>query len=503
MLKPSQSGCRALSLLLAAGVSLHASAAWAARFVDTSSTWTERYINVLSDKGVISAASDGKFNPDKAVTRAEFAVWLIRVLGLDNGQAPAASTYPDVKTTDSFFKAVEIARQNNIMSGYADGFRPNAPIQRAEMLALIARLLRTPQPDASQVTAELSKFKDAGAVPDWARSAVAQDVLAGVYADEKTPDKLEPTANATRGECAAMLGKLDEYLGKQAVDAALSTPTAPALPDQYSTQTAPSTAYAPPICGPGPGYMPPQQPGPYSGQVAKSGQPLNYAPPESGSYAPYGAPPTLLQGAVSTVAAGTKFRAQLQTTVDSGVSRPGEQVEATINEPIYVNGAPVVPAGTRLIGSVTDAVSAKRFRAGANGKVDIRFTTMETPDGRRIPLSASVDGIRLSGGSTAGRVGKTVGATAIGAGGGALLGTAIGAIAGGASGHVGKGILMGALIGTAGGGVAGLGTGVVRKGSEVRLNAGMSIPLQLDSQLQMTAAQAPPTGYAPQGRYGY
>lgn len=479
-------GAKALILLVAASFSLQN--ALAARFVDTSKSWTERYVNRLSDKGIVGAESDGKFSPDKPVTRAQFAAWLIKVLGLDGQQAPAASSYADVKTTDWFFKPVEIAKQNNIMGGYADGFRPNAPIQRAEMMTLIARLLRTPPPDAAQVSGELAKFKDAAKVPEWAKAAVVQDVLAGVYVNESKPDELDPTGDASRGEAVAMLSKLDEFLGKQAIDAALTTPVAQQPPPGIPSQPPVTTAYAPPS-GPPNGYTPPPQ------------QP----PPQYSPYAPQAAPPaSYLQGGVSVVAAGTKFRANLQTALDSGTTRTGDRVEATINDAIYVNGAPVIPAGTKLIGTVTDAVSAKRFRAGANGKLEIKFTSMETPDGRRIPLSASVDGIRMSGGSAAGRVGKAVGATAIGAGGGALLGTAVGAIVGAAGGgrNVGQAIGVGALIGTAVGGGGGAVAGVVRKGSELKLNAGMSIPLQLDEAVQMTsAAPYPPQQYGGYGGY--
>jgi hypothetical protein len=194
---------KALTLLLASAFTMQASAL-AARFADTSGSWTERYINRLSDKDIIGAEPDGKFNPDKPVTRAQFAAWLVKILGIDGQQPPAASSYPDVKPTDWFFKSVEIAKQNNIMSGFADGFRPNAQIQRAEMLALVARLLRTPTPDQSQVTAELAKYKDADKVPEWAKTAIVQDALAGILVDEKTPDKLNPTGEATRGEAAAV-----------------------------------------------------------------------------------------------------------------------------------------------------------------------------------------------------------------------------------------------------------------------------------------------------------
>lgn len=502
-------GAKALTLLIGLGLTLQA-AALAARFVDTSKTWTERYINRLSDKGVIGAEPDGKFNPEKPVTRAQFAAWLVNLLSLESQPTPAASSYPDVRPTDWYFKAVEIARQNNIMSGYADGFRPKGNIQRAEMMALLARLLRAATPDQAQTTAELAKFKDGDKVPDWAKTAVVQDVLAGIFVNESSPDRLNPTEDATRGDVAALLSKLDEYLSKQSIDAALSTPMAA---NQTPAYTAPVNNAGIPNQPPPGQYLPPnyqpQQPQPYGqtlipGQVSKSqpGYGANYSPLQPPPYAGYGAAPAL-QGGVAEVAAGTKFRAQLKTSLDSATARSGEQVEATIGDPIYVNGNPVVPAGSRLVGTITDAVSAKRFRAGANGKIEFRFTSIETPDGRRFPLSASVDGIRLSGGSAAGRVGKGVAATAIGAGSGALLGTAIGAIVGGAGGgrNVGQAIGVGALMGTAIGGGAGVVGGVVRKGSELKLNAGMSLPLKLDQSLQMTSAPVQ-QGYPPQ-QYGY
>jgi len=32
---------------------------------DTAGTWTEKYVNRLSDAGIIAVAADGRFNPDK------------------------------------------------------------------------------------------------------------------------------------------------------------------------------------------------------------------------------------------------------------------------------------------------------------------------------------------------------------------------------------------------------------------------------------------------------
>lgn len=507
--------------MVAAGVFI-STPVFAARFVDTGKTWTEHYVNVLSDKGVIPAESDGKFRPDEPVTRAQLAVWLVKVLGLDKQPVAKQSSFPDVKPTDWFFKSVEIIRQNNIISGYADGFRPNQYIQRAEVLSILSRTLNIQAPDDAAISAELAKYSDGGKVPTWAKIGVAEASMCGVFVNEPSPNRLDPTDIAKRGETAALLSKLDEYMLKQKEHAAALNPSVPGAgePPSGAGGGAPpaTTVYAPPYQSPsgyqggppsgygagapsGYGGYPPAQP--YAGQVSAQGgyQQPPYAP-GPGQYAPYGTP---LQGGVAVVAAGTKFSAQLKSTLDSASSQPGEEVAATLPQPLYGSSGQVIPAGSRLIGNVSNVVPARRLKAGANGKIDIKFTSIETPDGRRFPLSASVDGtqVHLSGGTTAGRVGKGLMTTAIGAGSGAVLGTALGAIVGSTSGsgRVGKSTAMGAVFGTAiGGGIGAVG-GVVRKGSDVKLTAGMSIPVQLDQSLQVS----PPamSAYPPQPQYGY
>jgi hypothetical protein len=193
-----------LTIALALSFCLQAPA-WSARFIDTNGGWTEKYINRLSDKSIISAASDGKFNPDKPVTRAQFADWLVKVLGIDNQPVPPASSFADVKPDDWFFRPVEIIRQNNYISGYADGFRPNQFIQRAEVLTILSRTLNAPEPDLNQIAAELKKFDDGAKVPGWAKTGVAQASIAGIIVNEQDPKLLNPTSIAMRGETAALL----------------------------------------------------------------------------------------------------------------------------------------------------------------------------------------------------------------------------------------------------------------------------------------------------------
>lgn len=544
----------ARTLALAACMSLLMPSALAARFVDLSGNWTEKYVNLLSDEGVIGAEEDGKFKPDKPVTRAVLAAWLVKVLKLDNQPVGNTPSFPDVKPTDWFYKPVEIIRQNNYIAGYADGFRPHQFIQRAEVITILSRTLSTPTPGAEQIQEALAKFTDASKVPDWAKTGVAKASLAGIVVTEKA-DQLNPTALASRADTAALMYGLEQYITKQTIAQSEADAISPqsaqssdwqgggAQPPQNYAGVPPQGAYPPPQGGYPPvqgGYPPPAQgayppppqyggapqyPPPggygapdYSGRVTElvPGQQYGGAqgayppPPAYAGYPPPGygqPPPNFLQGGVAVVAAGTHFRASLKNSLDSGSTQPGEEVTATLSEPLLSNGSEVVPAGSRLVGNVTNVVSAKRFKAGANGKVDIRFTAIETPDGRRFPLSASVDTTqqRLTGGTGAGRVGKGLTTMGIGAAGGAALGTALGAIVGGTtnSQSMGKSVGMGAVFGTAlGAGVGGIGA-VVRKGSEVKIPAGTPLPVQLDESLQVTIGRAVNNPYPQQPGYGY
>lgn len=471
--------------------------AFAARFIDTSGNWAEPYINILSDKGVIPAAENGKFAPEDPVTRAMLASWLVKVLGIENQPVPETPSFPDVKTSDWFYKPVEIIRQNNYISGYQDGFRPNQFIQKGEVISILARALNKSAPDETQIEDELAKYKDASRVPSWARVGVAESSLCGILLLGPDTQTIGADKLANRAETCALLYKLDEYLArrneKDALKSAQGSRLNYAQAPNYN-QTSPQAAGYPAT-------------GNFQGQIAKGdyfgaqspysgpGYDNQYAnqSPQFGSTGQAQAPGPPLLGGVIVLAAGTKFRVQMKNSINSGSTQAGEEIRANINEAIYANGTEVIPAGSRLIGQASSVTPAHRFKAGANGKMEIKFTTCETPDGRRIPLSASVDETdhRMSGGTTAGRVGKGLVTTGVGAASGAALGTALGAIVGGTSnGNVGTATGMGAVFGTAiGAGVGGVGA-LVRKGSELQIPAGTTLQLKLDDTMPVPLPQA-------------
>jgi hypothetical protein len=161
-----------------------------------------------------------------------------------------------------------------------------------------------------------------------------------------------------------------------------------------------------------------------------------------------------------TLPVGTTLRLELKSAVASDNSNIEDTVRAELRQAITVDGKTILPAGTELVGTVTDVARAGRVKGVA--RVAYRFTTLrhdsERYDIRTAPISHQ------------GRTTKKKDAVKIGIGAGA--GAAIGAILGG-----GSGAAKGAAIGGAGGTGAVLAT----RGEEVRLGPGADVNTRLMS----------------------
>jgi hypothetical protein len=163
-----------------------------------------------------------------------------------------------------------------------------------------------------------------------------------------------------------------------------------------------------------------------------------------------------------TLPAGTTLPLDLKTAVGSDTSQVEDSVRATLRRAITVQGTQVLPAGTEVVGNVTQAERSGRVKGRA--RVAFRFTSLQH-DGERYDIrTASI--ARLAE-ATKGEDAKKI---AIGAGAGAALGAILGG---------GDGAAKGAAIGGAGG------TGVVlaTRGKEVRLGPGADVNTKLTAPL--------------------
>ncbi|OGO84893.1 MAG: hypothetical protein A2Y24_02240 [Clostridiales bacterium GWE2_32_10] len=87
---------------------------------------------------------DGTFRPENKITRQELAVALVRLFDLNyvgDNYYNGYSVYNDVTPEKCWgYNEIMIATNVGLFSGYADGtFRPEAPITKAEFLAIIAK----------------------------------------------------------------------------------------------------------------------------------------------------------------------------------------------------------------------------------------------------------------------------------------------------------------------------------------------------------------------------
>jgi hypothetical protein len=90
--------------------------------------------------------------------------------------------------------------------------------------------------------------------------------------------------------------------------------------------------------------------------------------------------------------AGTRIRVQLETGIDTRHSRTGEEVQATVIEPISREGQAIIPIGTSLSGRI-DFVQPKQSNEKLRASVRLVFDTLTFPDHRALRCRAIISGV--------------------------------------------------------------------------------------------------------------
>ena len=108
-------------------------------FTDIAGHWAESWIEQLAVEGISSGYSDGSFQPENTVARAEAAVFLLKAKHGPGYFPPPASeaVFADVS---GHWAAdwIEQLKSEGISSGFSDGtFRPDAPLSAADLKILL------------------------------------------------------------------------------------------------------------------------------------------------------------------------------------------------------------------------------------------------------------------------------------------------------------------------------------------------------------------------------
>ena len=162
--------------------------------------WAKPAIVALSSRGVISGLDNNTFQPDKQITRAEFAGMIQK--GFEKAKVKDAIKFTDIKGGYWAATAIDEATRTGFMTGYPGGvFKPDQSIPRVEMLSAIATGINLkPNSDPVQI---LSKYSDGKDMPKWAISKVSSAVEAGLISPNAT--QLDPNKITTRADAASYI----------------------------------------------------------------------------------------------------------------------------------------------------------------------------------------------------------------------------------------------------------------------------------------------------------
>lgn len=156
-------------------------------------------------------ADDGRFLPDKEVTRGQAAQMLYSLA--DKPAISGTVPFTDIAENDYYHAAVTWCVRQDIAAGFDDNtFRPDIPISRQQFVALLHRYTRF-RGYAIEPSDELSRFPDSGTVTAYASVpmgwAVHYRLIAGIRGN------LEPFGTLTRGQMACILQSYDKQIAQK------------------------------------------------------------------------------------------------------------------------------------------------------------------------------------------------------------------------------------------------------------------------------------------------
>ncbi|CAM3765394.1 S-layer-like y domain-containing protein [Cohnella lubricantis] len=168
------------------------------RFSDVPEThWAAKAIEYASRLGIIEGKPDGKFNGSEKVTRAEFTAMIVRALGLDTTGEDGSFSDTNGHWADAYIRALH---RIGIVNGTGNGaFQPDQEITRAELAAILARVLSMSAANGA------SKFSDISG--HWAADNIEQLSRAGIV-NGVSDGRFAPNDTAARDQSAAILMRM-------------------------------------------------------------------------------------------------------------------------------------------------------------------------------------------------------------------------------------------------------------------------------------------------------
>ncbi|TVP56706.1 MAG: DUF1565 domain-containing protein [Nodularia sp. (in: Bacteria)] len=173
-------------------------------FNDISGHWAEAFIRGLASMNLTHGFADGSYQPDKPMTRAQYAA-LVAVTFNPPPKRPAPD-FTDVSPDFWAYQALQVAARGGFVSGFGEQtshrtFRPDQNVQRLQVIVSLVNGLTLPTVNNNT----LLTYTDSQTIPDYARQAVITATQQRIVVNYPNPKQLVPMREATRAEVAAMV----------------------------------------------------------------------------------------------------------------------------------------------------------------------------------------------------------------------------------------------------------------------------------------------------------
>ena len=177
------------------------------RFTDLGNhAWAENAINALASDGIIKGTSETTFSPASNITRADFALLLVRAFKLTSDNA---ENFADVTASDYFATELAIARNSGLIGGIGDNkYAPRNNITRQDMMVIVYRALQ--KQNVGFGAYDEPQYSDYATVAEYARDAVTNLIGAGLVNGKS--GKIAPNDYTTRAEVAVLIKRISDYV---------------------------------------------------------------------------------------------------------------------------------------------------------------------------------------------------------------------------------------------------------------------------------------------------
>ncbi|MEA4847496.1 MAG: S-layer homology domain-containing protein [Clostridiaceae bacterium] len=174
-----------------------------AKFTDISTHWAKESIDYAVGRGLFSGTTETTFSPDTAMSRGMLVTVLGRLAGADVS-GYKTSSFTDVKAGSTFQPYIEWAYKKGVIQGTGNGkFEPDRAVTREEIAVIFANYAKATG-YTLPVTREVVTFTDGSSIGSSAKDAVKVMQQAGIMSG-KNNGYFDPKGSATRAEVATML----------------------------------------------------------------------------------------------------------------------------------------------------------------------------------------------------------------------------------------------------------------------------------------------------------